>query len=126
MKLHLVALPHTRVSQDFCGCAYTAKALKFCKMLGAQHEIFLYVPEGPTVSGATLVSCETNNERLAIFGEDDPNRLPAWPTDSQCQIFNQRVIEALRERVEPRDVCALSMSRNQPAPRWRLRGAIRL
>jgi glycosyltransferase involved in cell wall biosynthesis len=109
MRLHLVALPHTQISQAFCGCAYTAKALKFCKMVRAGlASVFLYAPEGPPVPGATLVPCLTNDERLATFGGDDPNRLPSWPRDEQSQLFNQRAIEALRERVEPHDLILLT------------------
>src|SRR5437762_13402576 len=95
MRLHLIGLPHTQVSSDFNGCAYTAKVLKFCRMMWSQHEIVLYAPEGPTMDEATLVPCLSNDERCAIFGKDDPNRLPTWPTDEKTALFNQRVIEAL-------------------------------
>jgi glycosyltransferase involved in cell wall biosynthesis len=108
MKLHLVALPHTQITSDFCGCAYTAKILKFCKMLGQQYEIVVYAPEGPDPVGATLVSCLTNDERLKLFGPDDNGRLPNWPTDDQCAQFNNNVIRELKEHFEPNDLILLS------------------
>ncbi len=109
MKLHLVSLPHTQVSQDFCGCAYTGKILKFCKMLGGSHDIQLYAPQGPDVEGATLHPCLPNRQRIRTFGEDDPNRLPSWPTDEQSAKFNANVIEKLKQNIEPQDLILLSM-----------------
>jgi glycosyltransferase involved in cell wall biosynthesis len=109
MRLHLVALPHTQVSADFCGCAYTAKVLKFCKMMGGEHEIHLYAPDGPDVDGAQVhVPCLSTGERLRIFGPDDPNRLPIWPSDEQTALFNKIAIESIRNWIKPRDLILLS------------------
>jgi hypothetical protein len=91
VRLHLVALPHTRVSRDFATCAYTQKALKFSKMMAAVgHEVVLYAPEGSDESYCELVPCLSETERVATFGWDDPNRLPFWPTDEQFSRFNVR------------------------------------
>jgi glycosyltransferase involved in cell wall biosynthesis len=108
VRLHLVALPHTQVSYSFNGCAYTAKILKFCKMLGKHYEIVLYAPDGPEVEGATLVPCLSNAARIQIFGEDNPNRLPAWPTDAQSIGFNCSVIQQLENRLLRQDLLLLS------------------
>jgi hypothetical protein len=107
MKLHVVSLPHTRVEQSFSGCAYTAKVLKFAKMMDSTYAINVYAPEGPLIPGATLVSCLSDKTRQDIFGQDDHNRLPAWPTDEQTAEFNRNVIEALRARLEPCDLILL-------------------
>lgn len=111
MRLHLVALPHTRVEPSFCGCAYTAKVLKFCKMMGARHEIFLYAPEGPAVKGATLIPCLKEAQRVATFGADDPNRLPNWPTDAQSLLFNRTVAKAIKERAKSSDLVLFTAGR---------------
>ncbi len=108
MRLHLVALPHTQVSDKFVGCAYTAKVLKFPRMFHGEHEIFIYAPAGPPVPEATLVPCLTNKERIKIFGKDDPARLPAWPTEAQTLKFNMNVIAQMRPRLQPRDLILLS------------------
>lgn len=109
MRLHLVALPHTRVEPEFCGCAYTAKVLKFCKMMGARHEILLYSPAGRPVPGASaMVQCLSEDERVSIFGRDDPMRLPAWPTEAQTRRFNQGVIERLHKLAQPQDLVLLT------------------
>lgn len=105
MRLHLISLPHTQVSPAFCGCAYTQKILKFCKMMD-DYDIHLYAPEGPDVHGATLHPCLTNDERIKLFGEDDTQRLPDWPSQEQTALFNQRVIQELKP--EPHDLILLS------------------
>src|SRR6185369_15298617 len=75
-------------------------------MMKNDYDIHLYTPYGPEIEGATLHPCLTNDERIEIFGEDDPNRLPSWPTDEQTALFNQRVIESLKP--EPHDLILLS------------------
>lgn len=111
MRLHLVALPHTRVEPAFCGCAYTAKVWKFCKMMYDRQEIVLYAPEGVTPPVAEFVPCLTDADRTGIFGQDDPNRLPAWPTNEQSLIFNLNVIRALHDRAAPGDIVLLVAGR---------------
>lgn len=108
MKLHLVSLPHTQVSSGFCGCAYTAKVLKFCKMMKDRAEIILYAPDGPDVFGAESVKCLTSATRQKIFGPDDPNRIPEWPTHEQTAQFNRNVIKELGERATDADLVLLS------------------
>ena len=106
MRLHVVSLPHTQVSNDFCWCAYTAKVFKFCRMMGESYEIHLYAPEGPDIPNVSLHPCITNLERTTIFGKDDPNRLPDWPREDQTALFNARVIQELKP--EPRDLILLT------------------
>jgi glycosyltransferase involved in cell wall biosynthesis len=69
-------------------------------------DLRIYAPEGPDIEGATLHPCLTDSERIEIFGKDDPNRLPTWPTDEQASLFNRRVIENLKP--EPHDLILLS------------------
>jgi glycosyltransferase involved in cell wall biosynthesis len=75
-------------------------------MMKHDYELHVYCPEGPDIEGATLHQCLTDGERTELFGEDDPNRLPNWPTDEQTSLFNQRVIESLKP--EPHDLILLS------------------
>ncbi len=108
-KLHLVSLPHVPLgTPTTCLCAYGSKVVKMCKMLGSDYEIFLYAPEGPYVPGARRVECLSISARREIFGPDDPSRLPAWPTDEQSALFNNRVIDGLRRHAGPRDLVLLS------------------
>ena len=83
--------------------------------MGKYHQIFLYAPAGPDVEGAKLVECLTNDERTETFGKDDEHRLPAWPSDAQAKLFNERVIAALGHFWQPQDLILLSGGRtHQP------------
>jgi len=119
VNLHLIHLPHTRVHRDQNGCAYTAKNLKFCKMMaGRGRRVILYASEGSDAPGADeVVVVQTDHERVSIFGRDDPTRLPAWPTDGsngtvdQVGLFNERAGESVLERCEPGDLVLLTGGR---------------
>ena len=99
MNLHIISLPHTEVSASFCGCAFTAKVLKFCKMMGQNYRIRVYAPEGPPIPGVELVPCLTKQIREATFGKDDPSRLPVWPTEQQSAVFIRNVISEMKHRL---------------------------
>ena len=114
MTLHLIALPHTRVTSEFVGCAYTAKSLKFTKMMADTHDVVLYAPEGSTDEfTAETVNCLDDTERQRIFGTDDPARLPAWPTDGQAALFNAKAARELATRWAPGDLVLLTAGMTQ-------------
>jgi len=106
--LHLIALPHTRVSEEFVGCAYTSKALKFCRMMRDRHDVVLYAPEGSTRETFETVDVIDDAHRIDTFGADDPGRLPAWPTHEQAEEFNVAAAIALSQRWEPGDLVLLT------------------
>lgn len=108
MTLHLIALPHTRVSSEFVGCAYTSKALKFCRMMVGHEDVVLYAPEGSTGQTSETVEVVTDEWRISQFGEDDPNRLPSWPTDEQSRQFNDLAAIQMSRRWEPGDLVLLT------------------
>lgn len=109
MTLHLIALPHTKVTDEFCGCAYTAKVLKFCRMMVGHEDVVLYAPEGSTGETLETVAVISDEQRVEIFGEDDPNRLPSWPSAEQMELFNISASIQLSKRWEPGDLVLLSM-----------------
>jgi glycosyltransferase involved in cell wall biosynthesis len=114
MKLHLVALPHVRLGTPTTHlCAYSGKVEKFVRMMKDRHEILLYAPESVPLDGATLIPCLTDLERQSIFGQDDPNRLPEWPTNEQALRFNLNVITALLDNAGPTDIILLVAGRTQ-------------
>ncbi len=113
MTLHLLALPHTRVSSDFCGCAYTSKVLKFCRMMDGLADVVLYAPEGAEAPALETVEVISDAERVGIFGADDPNRLPAWPTNAEAGLFNARAAPELMRRYEPGDLILLTAGLTQ-------------
>lgn len=109
VTLHLIALPHTRVTSEFVGCAYTSKALKFVKMMNGHEDVILYAPEGSDEAWPTeTVSVISDAERVEIFGEDDPNRLPSWPSFEQTELFNISASIQLSRRWSPGDLVLLT------------------
>lgn len=109
MRLHLVALPHVRLGTSSTHlCAYSGKIMKFCKMMGDRNEVFLYAPESDPVPGARLIQCLSEHARIAIFGKDDPNRLPDWPTDEQSRLFNLAATAKIAEHADPQNLVLLS------------------
>lgn len=119
MRLHLLALPHTQVAEQYLSCAYTQKVAKFCKMMGGDFEIVLYA--GEDVSGtsgyAEHVVCVHEDERRGWFGHGfDTVRTPLeWDASKPYwQRFAERAIPALRERASQGDLLLLTTSTQKP------------
>ncbi len=114
--LHFVSLPHTQTSEEFNHCAYSAKVRKATGMMRAQgFRAVLYAGDENDAEVDELVTIFPRAEQDEIFAEYDWYRegnvsavdwdhsLPYWVT------FNDRVIEALKERVQPGDwVCLIT------------------
>ena len=58
-----------------------------------------------------MLKCLSENARIAIFGKDDKNRLPDWPSDSQSRIFNLAAAAKILENSEPHDLVRLRVGR---------------
>lgn len=99
MTLHLVALPHHRVEPINSTCAFTMKVLKFCRMF---PETVLYAPEGGDYENHVVTL--RDERRRALFGEDDPAKMPWWPDDDGWKEHNAWAAESIRERWEPGDL----------------------
>ncbi len=119
MRLHLLALPHTQITEQYLSCAYTQKVAKFCKMMGGDYEITLYA--GEDVSGtsgyAEHVQCVTEKERRRWFGEGfDTVRTPfEWDASKpDWQKFAKRAIPALKKRATKGDLLLLTTATQKP------------
>lgn len=113
-KLHLIGFPHTRVGDDdFITCAYTAKIAKFSKM--DWDDLIVYATEGSNVGSAELVPCLSEDQRVAIFGKNDPRKPPEWPTDEQWSGFCSRAALEVANRSNPGDLLLLSGGWSQHA-----------
>lgn len=77
-------------------------------MLGSNYKIILYAADGPEVPGAELIACESNGDRISLFGSDNPNRLPEWPTDAQSHLFNSNVIRKMEQLLDDKDLILLT------------------
>lgn len=114
MTAHLVALPHTRIDDDFLSCAYTQKVAKFARM-DVGRDVIIYGPEGPDLGVAETVAVWTDSDRLATFGPDDASKNPAWPTAEQFRLYNILATAEIAKRAEPGDLLLLAGGYDQKA-----------
>ena len=104
LRFHLLALPHTNVTQDFFHCAYTAKVHGFTRMMiSLGHEVYLYAGEETTAEPTELITCLSEEDRIKAVGlghytstSFDTN-LPHWRT------FNTTAIKEIKKRIQPKD-----------------------
>jgi len=101
-KLHLVALPHTEVSNSFSWCAFTSLALTFSTMMHRRgHEVILYAGTETDAECTELVTCHPAPPSTDFF-------VPPW-TQEYFTPMNDVVIMEMRKRIQPGDFILLSM-----------------
>lgn len=119
MTLHVLGFPHTQTTGRFVTCAYTSKAVRFCRMMAAAgQKVILYsgdeneveVGDGGLVEHVPLF---TEAERVEWYGTtiSDGDFAPVvWDTGLlPWRIFNARATNEILQRLEPRDVlCTLA------------------
>jgi glycosyltransferase involved in cell wall biosynthesis len=119
-RLHVVALPHTTLTEKDITCAYSMKVLKFCGMMkDAGHEVILYGPDESNARCSEHVVITTGDDRERWgFGSEgfDTVRTPfLWDTGQPYwHESNQRAIDAIRERIQPEDTICLVTSCQDP------------
>ncbi len=118
--LHVVALPHTTLTEKDSSCAYSMKVLKFVPMMQAQGcRVILYGPDEIECSPDEHVVISTEADRLR-WGYGGPTGYdttkPFLWDNSQPYWFeaNTRAADAIRERVQPRDFLCLITSTQGP------------
>jgi hypothetical protein len=120
MRLHLVGLPHTQTTREVSVCAFTQKIIKFCKMMKPLgYEIVLYAGDENDAECDELVSIVTREEQREWYGPVDLNAIPSQATQggvgSPWEIFNERTIAEISERVEPDDQILITAGTAQQA-----------
>lgn len=117
MNLHLLAFPHTETTDTYTTCAYTSKARKAAEMFtDAGHTVYLYAGEENDAPCHEHIPLITAEERHGWFGEWNADRMPNvdWSPDTpHWQTFNERAVEAIRERANPRDLILCSAGWSQ-------------
>ena len=72
MRFHILGLPHTVTSKEYNACAYTAKVLKFGKMMTARgHEVIHYGHEESDLPCTEHVTVITNDDLKIAYGNYD-------------------------------------------------------
>lgn len=116
MRFHVIALPHTQVTEQYFTCAYTAKIHGFVRMMTSLgHEVYLYAGEETTSNPTELITCISEEERQkAVDGKhftsaSFDNTLEHW------QIFNNTAIKELSKRLEQKDfICLIGGTTQKP------------
>lgn len=114
--LHVVALPHTTLTEKDATCAYSQKVLKFVTMMrGEGCRVVLYGPDEIECEPDEHVVLTTEADRLR-YGYGGPTGYdttkPFLWDSGQAYWFetNHKAIDAMRERVHPRDYLCLVTS----------------
>jgi glycosyltransferase involved in cell wall biosynthesis len=110
-KFHCVGLAHTSTTKAYSNCAFTENVRKFCIMLKQLgHHVTLYASEDNEAPCDEFVTCITKLEQKRTCGVTGPETVLNAKYDgnlSHWQLFNQRVIEEMRKRVQQKDFLAL-------------------
>lgn len=113
MRFHVVALPHTQVTKEYVGCAFTEKVRRFCMMMTKLgHEVYLYAGDQNEAPVAELISCLSEEERAAAVGDlhytSFPFQGPLWDK------FNAAAIQEIGKRIEKKDfICIIGGTAQQ-------------
>lgn len=117
MTVHLLGLPQTETTREFEYCAYTAKIRKLATMLTRQGlDVVLYAGETNEAEVLEHVPIVTRADWAEWFPGWDRERdvFNAYdPLSRHWQAFNQRAAAALRERLRPHDIVAVTMGTAQ-------------
>jgi glycosyltransferase involved in cell wall biosynthesis len=106
-RLHLVGIFHTQHTQAYSHCAFTGKALRFPRMMQMQgYTVIEYSNEGSESTADEHVAMMTAAEFGELFNrsETDFHGNDATIGSKGHILFEQRLIPALRERLEPQDI----------------------
>jgi glycosyltransferase involved in cell wall biosynthesis len=108
VRLHLVGIFHTKATTAYSHCAFTGKALRFPRMMQAQgYEVIEYSNAGSQAGACEHVEMLSDAEFDALYGARERT---AFYGDDACvgskghTLFEQRLIPALRKRLEPQDI----------------------
>ena len=107
MRFHIVALPHTQVTKEFAGCAFTEKVRRFCIMMhNLGHEVFLYAGEEVEAPVTELITCI--NEQMRAYAVSLVPHYTQFPFQgSLWDKFNANAIAGIKERIQPQDFICL-------------------
>jgi glycosyltransferase involved in cell wall biosynthesis len=119
MRLHVLGIPHTQTTKEFCGCAFTSKVHKFLKMMsGRGHKIVHYGHATvdwsyPDVEHVEVVA---DADHIQAYGQAYVDA-KSWKTtgftqfdinDHAYKIFTERAVKEIRKRAQPHDIVCIT------------------
>ena len=106
MRFHVLSLPHTITRKDYSACAFTQKALKWCKMMTARgHTVYHYGHKDSEVECTEHVPVMFDADLEKAYGKHDWRKdfFQHNTADHAHQTFNQRAIVEVGLRKQPHD-----------------------
>jgi hypothetical protein len=107
-RLHLIGIFHTQHTTAYSHCAFTGKALRFPKMMVAQgYQVIEYSNERSESLATEHVKMLSATEFETLYGsrkDTDFHGNDATVGSRGHQLFEERLIGALRERLQPEDI----------------------
>jgi glycosyltransferase involved in cell wall biosynthesis len=108
MRFHVVSLPHTQVTKDFVGCAYTEKVRRFCIMMkDLGHEVYLYAGDRTDAQVDKLVTCISEERRAQAVGNNHYTQASFDTNALHWRVFNTNVIRLMQQHLEDQDFICL-------------------
>ena len=107
MRFHVVALPHTQVTEEYAACAFTQKVLRFCQMMKTLgHEVFLYAGEQSDHPVDELITCISEDQRASMVSEGHYTSIE-WGRHIYWSKFNETAIAEMGKRLQQEDFICL-------------------
>lgn len=106
MRFHVLSLPHTVTRKDYSACAFTQKALKWCKMMTARgHTVYHYGHKDSEVECTEHVAVTFDEDLQKAYGSYDwrKNFFQHNVSDHAHIMFNERGIVEVGKRKQPGD-----------------------
>lgn len=117
MKFHIVSLPHTQVTPEYCWCAYTSKVRRFCNMMHSLgHEVYLYAGTENEANVTEFIPIISDSDREKWFGNINWNDevFGGWDPSAEWWVsMNLKAIEQIRLRARPGDFLGIIAGRCQ-------------
>ena len=110
LRFHILCVPHTVTRKDYSACAFTQKALKFCKMMHQRgHIIYHYGHKDSEVECTEHITITDNELFQKAYGHYDwKKELPKHNTSDLCnRTYNERVIVEVGKRKKDKDFLLL-------------------